>query len=171
MGCTFAPQTGHSEASVYSHLCASRVTLTDNEPLPVLSCRRRRYRPERSRTRARLGTDQYPGAWQFPQSGLKPDEDPLRAAFREITEETAIPHADLELIAAFPEPLVYELSAAARNSKTRRGQVQYWFLFRFHGADSSIDVQSGGEFRSWMWTPFAVLLQQVAEFRSRSTSV
>jgi putative (di)nucleoside polyphosphate hydrolase len=106
-----------------------------------------------------------PGAWQFPQGGLKRDEDPLQAAFREIAEETAIPHADLELVASFPEPLVYELPAAARNRKTGRGQVQYWFLFRFHGNNSSIDVQSGGEFRSWTWTPFAALLRQVAEFR------
>jgi len=104
-------------------------------------------------------------AWQLPQGGLEASEEPLRAALREVGEETGISETDLERLDAYPEPLAYELPASARSEKTGRGQVQYWFLFRFHGIDNVIDVKSGGEFRSWQWMPFDSLLNSVADFR------
>jgi putative (di)nucleoside polyphosphate hydrolase len=106
-----------------------------------------------------------PSAWQLPQGGLESAEDPLRAALREVAEETGIDESDLELLDAFPEPLVYELPASARSEKTGRGQVQYWFLFRFHGSDDSINVKAGGEFHAWNWIPFESLLNSVVDFR------
>jgi len=106
-----------------------------------------------------------PDAWQLPQGGLEAVEEPLQAAFREIAEETAIPAGELQLLQASPELLVYELPPAARNVKTGRGQVQYWFLFSFSGRDEVIDVGSGGEFRSWQWMPFASLVEAAADFR------
>src|SRR4029079_13769297 len=81
------------------------------------------------------------GAWQLPQGGLEASEEPLPAALREISEETGIRAQDLTLLAIYPEPLVYELPVSARSEKTGRGQVQYWFLFRFHGSEQSIDVK------------------------------
>jgi putative (di)nucleoside polyphosphate hydrolase len=106
-----------------------------------------------------------PGAWQLPQGGLKAQEGPLRAAKREVAEETGIREEDLELLDRVPEPLVYELPAEARTRRTGRGQVQYWFLFRFNGMDADIDSRGGGEFRSWRWLPFGRLLSVVARFR------
>ena len=106
-----------------------------------------------------------PGAWQLPQGGLEADEEPLRAACREVFEETRIPGSDLELLDSFPEPLAYELPASLRSHKTGRGQVQYWFLFRFNGSDAAIDVTSGGEFRSWKWLRFQSLLDSAVDFR------
>jgi putative (di)nucleoside polyphosphate hydrolase len=106
-----------------------------------------------------------PGAWQLPQGGLESDEEPLHAALREIAEETGIDRSELKLLDTFPEPLVYELPARTRSEKTGRGQVQYWFLFRFHGKDDSINVNAGDEFRAWNWIPFEGLLNSVADFR------
>ena len=37
------------------------------------------------------------GAWQLPQGGLDASEEPLRAAYREIAEETGIQESDLEV--------------------------------------------------------------------------
>jgi putative (di)nucleoside polyphosphate hydrolase len=106
-----------------------------------------------------------PGAWQLPQGGLDRQEEPLAAALREAAEETGIlPHA-LKLLDRYPEPLAYELPPEFRTGTTGRGQVQYWFLFRFAQEDGVIDVQSGGEFLAWRWLPFAELLAVVAEFR------
>ena len=104
-------------------------------------------------------------AWQLPQGGLEPSEEPLQAVAREIAEETGITKNNLSLLAIHPELLVYELPASARNEKTGRGQVQYWFLFRFGGLDNTIDVKGGGEFRTWRWMVFEELLHSVAEFR------
>ena len=106
-----------------------------------------------------------PGAWQLPQGGLEDSEEPLDAALREATEETGIPKGALELVQACREPLVYELPPEARSEKTGRGQVLYWFLFRFHGVDDVVDVRDGKEAKHWRWMPFAAVLESVAEFR------
>jgi putative (di)nucleoside polyphosphate hydrolase len=100
------------------------------------------------------------GAWQLPQGGLEAFEEPLRAALREVVEETGIVDTALELLDTYPEPLAYELPEIARTEKTGRGQVQYWFLFRFHGSDDTIDIKSGGEFCEWKWTTFRSLLHK-----------
>jgi putative (di)nucleoside polyphosphate hydrolase len=105
------------------------------------------------------------GAWQFPQGGLKGGEDPIEAAYREIAEETGIAGRGLELLESAPEPLAYELPPQARSGKTGRGQVQYWFLFRFLGEESAINVERGGEFSAWQWLPFPEILQKTVEFR------
>ena len=106
-----------------------------------------------------------PGSWQLPQGGLKSAEEPLRAAFREIAEETGIDESDLELLDSYPEPLAYELPPSARSAKTGRGQVQYWLLFRFNGRDDNIDVRRGAEFRSWKWMAFESLIKLTVDFR------
>ena len=105
------------------------------------------------------------GAWQLPQGGLEPFEEPIRAAYREVTEETGIAETELEFLDAYPEPIAYELPVNARTRKTGRGQVQYWFLFRFNGDNDTIDIKSGGEFRAWKWMIFQSLLHTVVEFR------
>jgi putative (di)nucleoside polyphosphate hydrolase len=106
-----------------------------------------------------------PGAWQLPQGGLDHNEEPLQAVYRELFEETSIRKDDLELIEKHPEPLAYELPAELRKAKTGRGQVQYWFLFRYKGDENKIDIKSGGEASSWHWMPFGDLLNSVADFR------
>ncbi|MFA5354997.1 MAG: RNA pyrophosphohydrolase [Thermodesulfovibrionales bacterium] len=106
-----------------------------------------------------------PGAWQLPQGGLDEKEEPLETAYREASEETGIPGKKLELLDSLPEPLAYELPFGLRTGKTGRGQVQYWFLFRFNSSDEAIDILGGGEFRAWQWMPFSKLTESVAEFR------
>lgn len=106
-----------------------------------------------------------PGSWQLPQGGLKSAEEPLRAAFREIAEETGIDERNLELLDSHPEPLAYELPPSARSPKTGRGQVQYWLLFRLRGGEDNIDVRRGAEFRSWKWMAFESLIKLTVDFR------
>ena len=106
-----------------------------------------------------------PGAWQLPQGGLLENEEPEHAALREVHEETGIAGEDLEYVDTFPGPLAYELPPEARNVKTGRGQVQYWFLYRFTGDEGTIDVTAGGEFSTWRWMPFGELIGTVVEFR------
>jgi putative (di)nucleoside polyphosphate hydrolase len=103
------------------------------------------------------------GAWQFPQGGLKKEEEPLPGALREIEEETGITAADLVLLDRYPEPLAYELPTELRSAKTGRGQTHYWFVFRHHGAPVTLPLS--GEFQSSSWMPFEQLLGRVVEFR------
>mgnify|MGYP001767634470 CR=1 FL=1 len=103
-------------------------------------------------------------AWQLPQGGLEESEEPLAGALREVQEETGIAPDLLELLDTYPGPLAYELPPEFRKTKTGRGQVQYWFLFRFLGSDAEI-AAGGGEFRDWKWIGFDALLASAARFR------
>jgi len=106
-----------------------------------------------------------PGAWQFPQGGLKGDETPLEAVKREIYEETGIQERDLELLAIAPRWLAYELPEEARTNKIGRGQVQCWFLFRFSGLNDSITLGNYKEFKAWKWTSMDELTSKVVSFK------
>ena len=104
------------------------------------------------------------GAWQLPQGGLDSSEEPLRAAYREIAEETGIQESDLTFVKACSELLVYELPPEARRDKTGRGQVLYWFLFRLRG-NRSLTTQPNRESRGWRWMPFRRVIKGVTTFR------
>jgi putative (di)nucleoside polyphosphate hydrolase len=104
------------------------------------------------------------GAWQLPQGGLDEDEEPLDAVYREIAEETGITKTDLEFVKACAEPLVYELPVNARSKKTGRGQVLYWFLFRFVGQQPRAATRNH-ETRGSQWMPFSRVVTGVTSFR------
>lgn len=104
------------------------------------------------------------GSWQLPQGGLEPEEEPIDAVRREISEETGIQSEDLSLIDQFPEPLAYELPPTARSSKTGRGQTQYWFLFQVESG-VEVNLPSGGEFCDWKWVRFDDLVSTIVTFR------
>ena len=104
------------------------------------------------------------GAWQLPQGGLEKSEDPLRAAYREIAEETGLQESDLALVRACSELLVYELPPEARTEKTGRGQVLYWFLFNYRGTGNHAGTRRR-ESRGWRWMPFSQVIAAVTSFR------
>ena len=95
-------------------------------------------------------------AWQMPQGGIDPGEDAETAAIRELGEETGVRPDKVELVAVAPDELFYDLppELVGKVWKGRwRGQRQRWFLFRFIGQDSDIDIATAHpEFRTWRWT-------------------
>ncbi|MGB7872784.1 MAG: RNA pyrophosphohydrolase [Anaerolineales bacterium] len=106
-----------------------------------------------------------PGSWQFPQGGLGEDESPLESVKREIREETGIKAGNLELLSTASRLLAYELPEEARTKKLGRGQVQYWFLFRFTGQDEAITLGDKKEFRAWKWMTMKKLVATVVSFK------
>lgn len=107
-----------------------------------------------------------PGSWQLPQGGLDNDEEPYEAVLREIEEETGIPPKELEFIARHPEPLAYELPPEVRRKKTGRGQVIYFFLFRYLGEAQEPDLSQSKEFVNWRWLPAEQMVKLAVGFRS-----
>ena len=110
-----------------------------------------------------------PGQWQFPQGGLDVGEEPREASLRELEEETGIRPDLVELIAEHPEWLAYELPPERRRHKTGRGQVQKWFLCRFLGMDTDIDLAPPAgerqEFSAFRWVKLADFAAEVWEVK------
>ena len=73
--------------------------------------------------------------WQMPQGGIDANEDPRKAALRELFEETGIRSA--EVIAEHPDWINYDLPRDLVGKAwggRYRGQTQKWFAMRFLGA-------------------------------------
>ena len=108
-------------------------------------------------------------AWQMPQGGIDRDEDPKSAALRELEEETGIKSENVEVIAAAPSELFYDLPWDMIDKVWGgkwRGQRQHWFLCRFLGEDSDINLlASEPEFRSWRWSDPGDLVAMIVPFK------
>ncbi len=108
-------------------------------------------------------------AWQMPQGGIDPGEQPLETALRELGEETGIRPEHVSLIAEAPQEFRYDLppELIGKVWKGRyRGQVQRWFLFRFVGSDNDIRIDTQHpEFRAWKWADPADLPTIIVPFK------
>jgi len=94
-------------------------------------------------------------AWQMPQGGIDEDEEPWATALRELEEETGIEPHLVERIADCAERLKYDLPEELCGTLWGGkyvGQDQDWYLARFLGRDSDIDIATKHpEFREWRW--------------------
>jgi putative (di)nucleoside polyphosphate hydrolase len=110
-------------------------------------------------------------AWQMPQGGIDPDEDPYPAALRELYEETNI--RSVEKLGEMGEWLIYDIPREIVGQAWQgryRGQKQKWYALRFTGAESEIDIAhpAGGhdpEFVEWRWEPMENLPRLIVPFK------
>jgi putative (di)nucleoside polyphosphate hydrolase len=105
-------------------------------------------------------------AWQMPQGGIDPGETPAQTALRELYEEAGTDKA--EIIAETRDWLCYDLPETIRTGWLRRfrGQCQKWFVMRFTGDDSDIDLnRHHAEFDAWKWVEPAELPGLIVDFK------
>jgi putative (di)nucleoside polyphosphate hydrolase len=100
--------------------------------------------------------------WQMPQGGVNQREEFLKAAYRELREETSI--KSVELIKELEGTTTYKLPDHLLGIiwKGRyKGQKQKWFLMRFIGDEQEINIKTKNpEFLDWKW----IELDQITEF-------
>jgi putative (di)nucleoside polyphosphate hydrolase len=108
-------------------------------------------------------------AWQMPQGGIDPDEDPELAAYRELGEETGIAPHLAEIIARTTGEHLYDLPPEMMGKLwdgRYRGQSQIWFLMSFLGEDPDVNIETDEpEFKAWRWTPPSTLVDLVVPFK------
>jgi putative (di)nucleoside polyphosphate hydrolase len=109
-------------------------------------------------------------AWQMPQGGIDDtDEDEWATALRELEEETGIAPHLVEPVSTTPERLKYDLPKELRAKLwggKYAGQDQDWFLARFLGRDSDINIATDHpEFREWKWIEPAQLPDVIVPFK------
>jgi 8-oxo-dGTP pyrophosphatase MutT (NUDIX family) len=109
------------------------------------------------------------GAWQMPQGGIERRETPAQAAYRELKEEIGTDNAKIIgesahwLYYALPE----QLAIKAWGGRWK-GQRQKWFVMRFDGEDTEINLAtSHPEFDAWRWAPARELESLAVSFKRR----
>ncbi len=122
----------------------------------------------------RIPNEEYTGEvrlWQFPQGGIDEGEDAQKASLRELYEETSI--RSVSLIDEIDGWLIYDLPDHLIGHALKgkfRGQKQRWFVYRFDGDESEINVVhppegEKPEFDSWAWMPIEDMPAKAVPFK------
>ena len=105
--------------------------------------------------------------WQMPQGGVDNKEKYLKAALRELKEETSI--TSVELIKEIDEWYTYELPEYLLGKIWKgkfRGQKQKWFIMKFLGNENEIKLNTKNpEFFEWKWIKIDELTNVVVKFK------
>lgn len=102
-------------------------------------------------------------AWQFPQGGIKQDETPEVAMWRELQEETGLFARHVRLLQIIDKWLYYEFPKELKMGY--KGQKQIWFLLELLTGDDCINLTGANEFDQWYWVDWWHPLQEIVAFK------
>ena len=109
-------------------------------------------------------------AWQFPQGGIKSDETPEAAMYRELHEEVGLLPSQVTLLGSTRGWLRYRLPKRfirRHCGPTCIGQKQVWFLLRVDCGEKGfcLDRTEKPEFDAWRWVKYWQPIREVVYFK------
>ena len=107
--------------------------------------------------------------WQMPQGGVDKGEDYITAMKRELFEETSI--SSFKIVKELEKIYQYELPENLIGIIWKgkyRGQKQKWFITRFLGEESEINLNTKhAEFIDWKWIKPKLLPEVIVNFKKK----
>ena len=109
-------------------------------------------------------------SWQFPQGGIRADETPEEAMYRELYEEVGLEPDHVEILGSTDDWLRYQLPDRFIRQGSFPlciGQKQIWFLLRLLVDDDRVrlDRSDHPEFDAWRWVTYWYPMHQVVFFK------
>lgn len=109
-------------------------------------------------------------SWQFPQGGIRRDESPEQAMFRELAEEVGLRPEHVQVIGSTRGWLRYRLPKRLIRESCQQvciGQKQIWFLLRMRCDEEAVqlDLSERPEFDHWQWVDYWYPLRAVVPFK------
>lgn len=109
-------------------------------------------------------------SWQFPQGGIRRDESPEQAMFRELAEEVGLRPEHVQVIGSTRGWLRYRLPKHLIRESCQQvciGQKQIWFLLRMRCDEEAVrlDLSERPEFDHWQWVDYWYPLRAVVSFK------
>ena len=105
--------------------------------------------------------------WQMPQGGVNKGENLITAMKRELMEETSI--QNIKVLKKIDKWFEYELPKDLLGIIWKgkfRGQKQRWFIVRFIGNESEINLKTKHpEFIEWKWIEIDELINVIVDFK------
>ncbi|MCF6253998.1 MAG: RNA pyrophosphohydrolase [Thiomicrorhabdus sp.] len=109
-------------------------------------------------------------AWQFPQGGIRENETPQQALFRELKEEVGLDPSDVRVLGRTEDWISYDLPKHLIRHHSRPlciGQKQIWFMLGLEGDADCINLSGHErpEFEDWAWVDYWRPVQEVISFK------
>jgi len=111
-------------------------------------------------------------AWQFPQGGIRQDESPLDAMYRELYEETGLVPEFVEVVGQTSDWLRYRIpDHLLRKSSIPLciGQKQIWYCLKLIGSESDVNLSctENPEFDQWRWVDYWTPVEEIIAFKRK----
>lgn len=109
--------------------------------------------------------------WQFPQGGMRPNETPQQAVFRELREEVGLSPSDVRVIGRTEDYIHYNIPKHLIRYHCEPlciGQKQIWFMLGLESDNDEaikLDLHEKPEFETWEWVDYWHPVHEGVDFK------